>query len=330
MGLLRTVRRVSARVQRDRPTRAPTAAPRVLVVFAIDAEGAEAGGSGGTPGARPALSLHAFAPGGEVWHLFRSSWRTRHRDSLGAHPRLTWFVRFDRHLEAAGGRDLVWRALCRAAGPGLDGWGDEVAWHHHHMAFDPRAGRWRFDTDYRGNRDHERGLAAFVAATGRFPTAFRSGALVEPEELATWVAARIPFDFSLPVGPLRTRRRDDAIRGITVDWRWAPNDWTPVRRGASTLFATARTPRWIDLAFDRARRQRDPVLLALALHDADPLRERLAAWLRRIASAARRTGLGYRFATASEAAQAVLGPSRSEGTTRPDRMEEDARCVSAS
>ncbi len=293
-------------------TRSHPGRPRVHVVIVVDTEGDFRGARADSPTPRP--SLRAFTRRGEVGRACRESWRARHRDAAGDPPRLTWFVRFDRQVEAAGQRDLIFQRLHEAGDRALVRLGDEVAWHHHHMRWEERTGRWLFDSDYRTNRDHEAALAAFVAATGTFPSAFRSGALMETPDLHAWLQRYIPFDYSLPVGPLPRRRRHDPELGVTMDWSAAPNDWSYYRPrdddyqqvggNGRVIFPTTGDFRRIAAAFARA--EQEPVVLGIALHDYDAITDRLFAFFRRLAECSRGAGIGYRFATASDAARRAL------------------------
>ncbi len=292
-------------------------APSVYVVLVVDTEG----GLGRRPRRRgrqedtAALSPDGFRPGGAVWQTFQDRWRLRHRDALGQSPRLSWFVRFDRQVQAAGGRGLLYAALREVGGAALVRYGDEIGWHHHHLREGGLSAPWRFDTDYDGNRDHETALAAFLQTTGTFPCVFRSGALVETPSLHRWLREYIPFDYTLLVGPPAKRRRLDAELGIAMDWTAAPNDWSfyhPAaedyqRPGASgrVIFPCTVNLRGAMAAFLRARDV--PVVLAFSVHDDEPIVERFTAFLRRIAHYSRASKVGYVFAGAAEAARQVLG-----------------------
>ncbi len=290
-------------------------APGVFVVVAVDTEGGAP--TGGSPHVlrqpRPRLDWSAYERGGEVWALM-NGWRERHRDATGRPLRVTWFVRFDRFLEAAGDRTQVYRALGRFRET-MAHYGDTVEWHHHHMRWDDVRGQWIFDLDYTTNRDHEAALATMIRTTGSAPTAFRSGALICTPELHRWLEEVITFDYTLLVADPRERRRDRDDLNIHYDWSRAPNDWRFYRPapddyqtpGAGRRILIPCTPRvrMVEAAFARAA-VGHPVILGISVHDYDPLRSLLYAFLRRCAECSRRYRVGYEFLSAAEAGRRVL------------------------
>jgi hypothetical protein len=311
---LRSVGRLALPFMRTRsPLARPGQSPGLYVVIAVDTEG----DFGTTPRANwrqrqgSTLSLGAYSHGGQVWRAFQPTWRDRHRDALGERPRVTWFVRFDQQIAGAGRRDLVYGALVEAGAEQLATFGDEIGWHHHHLRWE---GVWRFDANHDTNRDHEAALAAFIKATGSFPSAFRSGMLMEPPGLHRWLENHIPFDYSLLIGPPHRRGFTDDELGLTVDWAGAPNDWryyhpdpadlTRLGDARRVLFPSSASPRWVEAAVIRARAE--PVVLTFWVHDFEPLIVRISRLLRRIARKSQELGVPYRFATASEAARTVL------------------------
>jgi len=313
----RALRRFALPLTRTRSPQTQGGAPiRLYVVITVDTEGAHMAqrSPGRSPGPTSDISLAQFRRGGDVWRAFRSGWRDRHRDAAGERPRLTWFVRFDRQIAAAGGRDLVYGALVEAAAGAVAAFGDEIAWHHHHVQWDDGAALWRFHADYEGDRDHEAALAAFVRTTGIFPAAFRSGMLMMPVGLHRWLDDYIPFDFSLLIAPPEGRRRVDESSGVDMDWTGAPNDWTWYHpdptdprspgEGHRVLFPCTGNWLWIEQAVVRARSA--PVVLTIFTHDFEPFIVRTTAFLRHLARIASGLGVPYRFATAGEAARHAL------------------------
>ena len=180
--------------------------------------------------------------------------------------------------------------------PELTTWGDELAYHHHFSIWNGTS--WiqsghEHATD--GQYDeHNNALDRMVIDANFFPTDFRSGWLNESNQLQAWVE--------------RWMLSDDSGSG------WATG-WIPYHPSATDYTQVGNMNHWmvncpggsIDTAFAQAQSTGKPVIYCWYGHDRDNLSSYISGIQSSATSASASSGIPFKYATAKEAMQAVMG-----------------------
>ena len=265
-----------------------------------------------------------------VAKLFVEDYRRRHLDSSGSAVILSWFfVDWTGFTSNPVGRDFgeftVYDHYRRAFGPLLDRFGDALYWMYNHPAASGVGNEWGLD--WLQNTHYLDILSRYVIERGYFPPVVEVP--TEKNDASHWLEQWFPFDFGnrncadLDLG---AREADGKASGAVIDWQGAPDDWSEYRPDPSdyrrpgnmrrTIFRLLdiRTRIYqlkeseIERAFERCRSGRSTVLAAYE-HDfrdrADVIEELLLAPVARLA--ARYHDVQWRYATARDAARAVVG-----------------------
>lgn len=95
---------------------------------------------------------------------------------------------------------------------------DSIGWHFH--SIHPSGNPLVYNTSWTSNDLHEKALCYKILDYKFFPQIFRSGALIERNDISLWLENLIHFDFSN-----RSRKRLKNIEYLN-DWSGAPSDWT--------------------------------------------------------------------------------------------------------
>ena len=249
------------------------------------------------------------------------AFRAAHASPDGTPYTFTWFIVDNVGFAAnprrkATGVHTVWDAYQRLLADNAAG--DALAWHFH--AIGGAGNPLRYNTTWTANDWPEQVLARRILERGWFPNAFRAGGNIERNDLSLWLEQFIPFDFSN-----RAHADDPGGPGAMWDWRHAPADWSPYhpdhddyRRAGGMRRAIFRA---VDIDSARCRLEADDVarafartaagtttVLAYSNHDRRDMRPEIArasALIRGVA--ARYPDVGWRYATAPEAARVALG-----------------------
>jgi hypothetical protein len=296
------------------PLQTPT--PIVYVVIAIDTE---ADNAHPTDSYHTVFDVHNYlrpTEGGDgttISGIMDEGFRTTHRDSSGNPFKVSWFMEMDNYINQGQFADgipfdylTLYDLMMDNWGEEVEGWGDEIAYHHHFMHWDES--RWVRTKNLIGYDWHNEALDYMILDGGFFPTAFRSGWLWTNNQLQAWIEEWMPIDYSnMPDWP------------VYPSWMEAPTSWFPYHPSTSDYRVPGDMNHWIarcnegpsqstvDSAFAEAQSSGGPVIYCWFAHKREDMRGRIASAQSDLEAAAQEYGVPFEYATAKEAMQEVMG-----------------------
>ncbi len=276
--------------------------PVVYIVSAVDTE---AFNNHPTTPQHVQFDVHNFIKGQSTYigPLMAADFRNAHLDSFSTPFKMTWYVEMDNFINNgiyADGTAMnyltLYNTFVNNFSPELATWGDELAYHHHFTVWNGTA--WVQDghqhaTD--GQYDeHNNALDRMILDAGFFPTDFRSGWLNESNQLQAWVD--------------QWMLSDDSGSG------WATG-WIPYHPSATDYTQAGSMNHWmvncqggdITSAFTQASNSGGPVIYCWYGHDREDLLNYLNGIQSSATAASASSGIPFKYATAKEALQAIMG-----------------------
>jgi uncharacterized repeat protein (TIGR01451 family) len=236
--------------------------------------------------------------------------RTTHTDSYGNPFKMSWFMEMDNFFNQGQYEDgtpfdylTLYNLMMDNWGEEVEGWGDEIAYHHHFMHWDGSS--WVKTTDLSGYDWHNEALDYMVLDGGFFPTSFRSGWLWTSNAAQAWIERWMPIDYSNRPG--------------FGSWGGAPTGWFPYHPSTSDYQVQGDMDHWIarcddgssqdmvNSAFAEAQSSGGPVIYCWYAHKRDDMRGRIANAQGYLEAAEQAYGVPFQYATAKEAMQAIAG-----------------------
>ena len=275
------------------------------IVYVVNAVDTEALNNHPTTPQHVTFDVHNFIKGQSTYiePLMAADFRNANRDSFNTPFKMTWYVEMDNFINNgvyANGQPMDYLTLYNTFvsnfNPELTTWGDELAYHHHFSIWNGTS--WiqsghEHATD--GQYDeHNNALDRMVIDASFFPTDFRSGWLNESNQLQAWVE--------------RWMLADDSGSG------WATG-WIPYHPSTTDYTQVGNMNHWmvncpggsIDAAFAQAQSTGKPVIYCWYGHDRDNLSSYISGIQASATSASASYDVPFKYATAKEAMQAVMG-----------------------
>lgn len=148
-------------------------------------------------------------------------YRYKHASPDGNPYTFSWFI-----IDVAGyddnprrkpmGFNVVWDQYQRMlAGRQFN---DAFGWHFHSVPANRHA--LHYNTSWTNNDFHEQALARRIIERSWFPALFRSGGVIERDDISYWLECFIPFDYSN-----QNNKYAEFAPGLQSDWRHAPMTW---------------------------------------------------------------------------------------------------------
>ncbi len=282
--------------------------PIVYVVSGVDTE---AFNNHPTTPQHVAFDLRNFIESTTVYigPLMASEFRTTHTDSFGTPFKMTWYMEMDNFINNgvyADGTPMTYLTLYNAFvsnySAELNSWGDELAYHHHFMTWDGSS--WVQLSD--GNAlnstydEHNNALDRMVLDANFFPTDFRSGWLWTSNQTQAWVENWMLSDFSGPFGgnpTYFTYHPSSSNYALTGNM----NHWISGCDGSGSNATN------INAAFAQAAATGKPVIYCWYSHDREDISSYINSLQTSVSSASASNNVPFRYATAKEAVQAIMG-----------------------
>ena len=278
------------------------------IVYVVNAVDTEAFNNHPTTPEHVAFDIHNFIKGQSTYigPLMAPTFRNAHLDSFENPFKMTWYMEMDNFINNgvyADGTPMnyltLYNTFVNNFGTDISTWGDELAYHHHFMS-------WNGTSWVQGGHEqamtgpydeHNNALDRMILDAGFFPTDFRSGWLNESNQLQAWVENWMLSDDSgsgwatawLPYHP-------SATNYTTVDTSNTIDHWMVNCNGGD-----------IATAFAQAQTTGKPVIYCWYGHDRDNLPSSIDGIQSAATSASASYGIPFRYATAKEALQAVMG-----------------------
>jgi uncharacterized repeat protein (TIGR01451 family) len=258
------------------------------------------------------FAVYRGVAGGEttVSRIMDEDFRNSHVDSFGDPFKMSWFMEMDNFInqgEYADGTPFDYLTLYNEMmdnwGSEVEGWGDEIAYHHHFMHWNGSS--WVRTTDLTGYDWHNEALDYMILDSGFFPVTFRSGWLWSSNESQAWIEDWMPIDYSNLPG--------------NEYWPDAPDSWFPYHPSTSDYQTPGEMDHWIarcdsgpsqdgiDDAFEEAQTTQEPVVYCWYTHKRSPMSSQLdsvQAYLENAES--NYDGVSFRYATAQETLQQAV------------------------
>lgn len=286
-----------------------------------------------------------------VRRLVDDGFRGSHRDTSGTPVIFSWFfidwTGFTSNpVQRDFGEFTIFDHYRRTFGADLDRAGDAMYWMYNHPAASGIGNEWGLD--WLQNSHYLEILSRYVIERAYFPSVVEVP--TEKNDTSHWLEQWFPFDVgnrNCAELELGAREADGKSSGSVIDWRGAPDDWSEYHPDP----ADYRRPgmmrrtvfRLLDIktriyqlreseivkAFERCRSGRATFLAAYE-HDfrdrAEAVQDLLLAPVARVAE--RYPDVPWRYATARDAARAVVGETPS-GMTLSAELRESALRVTA-
>ncbi len=192
---------------------------------------------------------------------------------------------------------------------------DCFGWHFHsiHPSGDPL----KYNTSWTSNDYHEKSLCEKILRKNFFPSVFRSGAVIERNDINFWLENFIPFDFS----NLSSNKKSKNIK--THDWRGAPNDWSEYnpnlydyrKKGNlnRTIFRTLDIDTNSNIISDQEifkafkRSQKKNTILSVSTHDRRDINPEIEFFLNKVKGISKKfPNVNLNFKSALDAARFIL------------------------
>jgi hypothetical protein len=248
--------------------------------------------------------------GTTISHIMGWDFRTTHADSFGNPFKMSWSVEMDNYVNQGQFADgtpfdylTLYNLLMENWSEEVEGWGDEIAYHHHFMYWD--GSNWVQPANLTGYDWHNEALDTMVLEGGFFPSAFRTGWLWTNNQLQSWIEDWMLVDYTNEPG--------------TGPWIGAPTSWFPYHPSPSDYRVPGDMNHWIarcnidpsqstvDLAFAEAQSSGGPVIYCWYAHKRDGIRGRIVDAQSYLEAAEQAYGVPFEYATATEAVQAIMG-----------------------
>ncbi|MFH2055086.1 MAG: dockerin type I repeat-containing protein [bacterium] len=279
------------------------------------------------------LSNYSRVGSSVMMGIMNPLYRARYVDSYGGKLKLTFYLMSSESIcQSDRGCNAIYTAMKQFA-PEVSAYGDELAWHLHNTAW-CTLGQGYFDsswsqiitfngTDYGYSKDveaAEKMLSQLLIEEGFFPTDYRAGWVWENNDFSNWLDDVMPFDFS-NLAPLGSPTPPPSnVFWNYYDWSRAPRGWHtyhPSRDDYQVQGGLKRSMFYcsccglnggdFENAFQRAA-QGENVYLCLYGHTYTNLDNFFNMnWQGTLVQRSIEYNVPFKFATAREAACAVLG-----------------------
>lgn len=276
------------------------------------------------------LILDDFATGGLVDKVTDPNgwYRTSYRDSFGNPAKYTWFLLADE--EYCNSNLQTCTPVHDAMKPyasRIESNGDQLAYHYHHLGWtvNPGDGTHYYNAFLSMNGKEsatgtdiqvaERSLSSVMINHQMYPAFFRSGWAWENTDFSNWLDNVFIFDSSNLSPNYNTVIAEAGVIANVYDWSRATRSWNPYHPSATDYQVPGDLKRWqfrisnqqadFDQAFKQANNGND-VLLTTVTHTYNFGQGlEYEKWLRNYTN--QNPGVQFKFVTALEGAQAVLG-----------------------